>query len=218
MTKRRVNPRVRVILLLLAALVASLSGVGIFSAYADTSDWTWASNGGTLLQNRGFHSTTELSDGTVLVVGGLGPKNPDGSYPDVLGTETYKVGENKWKNGAGPLPLPKATMAQHLSDHTTTLLNDGTVLLVGGGDPYVSQVYDPKKDAWRWTADSLWYPRSMGYTATRLRKDGRVLVVGGGPSVCEFFQPPSALFNSGVSLPFERPLTGGGGRDGKADD
>ena len=67
--------------------------------------------------------------------------------------------------------------------HTTTLLPDGTVLVVGGYDGDVlasTEVYDPALGTWQ-TSGSLNDARSH-HTATLL-PDGTVLVVGGNRDV-----------------------------------
>jgi hypothetical protein len=53
-----------------------------------------------------------------------------------------------WPAWAAPAPGtwdPTGAMAQARSDHTATLLNDGTVLVAGGRAPYLAsaELYDP---------------------------------------------------------------------------
>ena len=72
-------------------------------------------------------------------------------------------------------------MAEKRILHTATLLNDGRVLVTGGGNPdgpfiKMAEVFDPETDTWS-LAGEMSTGRSL-HTATLL-KDGRVLVVGG---------------------------------------
>src|SRR5205809_8112086 len=73
-------------------------------------------------------------------------------------------------------------------DHTATLLNDGRVLVAGGGLSYIgpgswlytvhasAELYDPATGAFA-PADDMTTPRAA-HTATMLA-DGRVLIAGG---------------------------------------
>jgi N-acetylneuraminic acid mutarotase len=70
---------------------------------------------------RGFGTATVLADGRVLVVGGCA----DPLCTTVLGDATvYDPVANTW-TGAGSMSSPRA-------GHSSTLLNDGTVLVAGG--------------------------------------------------------------------------------------
>jgi hypothetical protein len=64
-------------------------------------------------------------------------------------------------------------MAQVQGGHTLTLLGNGKVLMVGGGQP---QLYDPDTNSWV-SAGGIAYPRGA-HTATLLA-DSRVLITGG---------------------------------------
>jgi N-acetylneuraminic acid mutarotase len=73
-------------------------------------------------------------------------------------------------------------LASDLASHTATLLDDGRVLIIGGGSVAGipaggdALLYDPQQDAWTATGPMV-MPRVSGESA-RL-PDGRVLVVGG---------------------------------------
>ena len=73
------------------------------------------------------------------------------------------------------------------ASHTATVLQDGTVLIVGGrgGFPYLAnaEIFDPKTESWT-SIENMSTPR-YDHTATMLM-DGRVLVVGhlGRPVHC----------------------------------
>jgi outer membrane protein assembly factor BamB len=109
-------------------------------------------------------SATLLLDGRVLVTGG------QGSTPDtLLGTrvaELYDPVKDTWTSAA--------PMAQARHWHTSTLLPDGRVLVIGRGSG--AELYEPTTDRWS-PADvgGLWG------TATVL-PSGRVLIAGGNGS------------------------------------
>ena len=168
---------------------------------------------------RGAHTLTLLKDGRVLAAGGQSAftfKN-DPSEQKKIKTyrswEIYDPEKKTWTIYGDPDKGEQINRLNRLmfpaAGHTATLLDDNKTLLVGGGRPYATQLYDPVKNVWRLTADALWYPRSYvpflgGHTATLA--DGKVLVCEGGPAKCELFQPPSALLKSGGSLPVQKPL------------
>ena len=97
-------------------------------------------------------------------------------------------------------------LATARSVHTATLLPNGTVLVVGGGNSYVglasAELYDPVSGTWS-TTGSLTNGRS-GHTATLL-PNGKVLVAGGFefPFVlasAELYDPASGTWTSTSSL------------------
>lgn len=118
-----------------------------------------------------------LSDGTILVVGGIGGKG--GNTPlreaerlDPERKVSWRVGTPRWSHIAGLLqPLP-----------------GGRALLIGGqepqGEPCGAEVYDPATATFRTLDERPWPTHSA---SVRL-KDGRVLILGG-----ELNQKPVAL-------------------------
>lgn len=108
----------------------------------------------------------------------------------------------------GPLQLARA-------GHTATALEDGRVLLTGGGGGDLlfpeaeleCEVFDPLTRTFEATAP-LSLPRTT-HSATRL-EDGRVLVVGGANSAgvvtptCEVYDPQTSSWSPAASLFFPR--------------
>lgn len=119
-----------------------------------------------------FHTATLLSDGGVLVVGGLINDRLDGMVS--ASAERYNATNGSWTATMG--------MTQARWGHTATLLPDGQVLVAGShvnsSDPRASaELYDASSCRWTATGD-MSFGRG-GHTATLLL-DGTVLVVGGG--------------------------------------
>ena len=143
--------------------VQGLNGDTLPSAEVyDSVHGTWSSVG-EMAAPRSHHTATLLPDGTVLVVGGYG-EFESGPLPAVA--EVYDPRTRTWTATA-------ATMQGGRTSHTATLLNDGTVLVAGGG---TAEFYDPASGTWSATGNML--SPGDGHTATLL-PDGRVLVVGG---------------------------------------
>ncbi len=120
-----------------------------------------------LRDGRGQDTATLLSDGRVLVAGGLS------NGVSLASAEIYDPRAGRWARTA---PMPSAH-----GEQTATLLPDGDVLVASGnagsGAPTArADLYDPRQGRWRPTA-----PLRTGRdeaTATLLR-DGIVLVAGG---------------------------------------
>ncbi len=125
-----------------------------------------------LLTGRRAFSLTVLKDGTLLVAGGI---DENGQVLDSI--EMLAPGSPSWRKD----PSLKLKMAR--AYHTATLLQDGTVLFVGGltndiekNATSTSERLDPKARTTR-MEKQLKIAR-WAHTATQL-EDGRVLVVGG---------------------------------------
>jgi N-acetylneuraminic acid mutarotase len=146
-----------------------------------TGNW---SPTGPLTTGREGHTATLLSSGQVLVVGGqtdlsrgggltlVAAGRPAAAAPSST-AELFDPRTNTWK--------PVASLVTERADHTTTLLPDGQVLVIGGvgrasdAPLATSERYDPVAD--RWTTLPAPTARA-GHTATLL-PDNTVLVVGG---------------------------------------
>ena len=146
---------------------------------------TSPSTSGTLLEPRAAHTATLLPDGRVLVVGGLRNLRWD--------PESWLASAELWDPATGT-SSPAGSMAESRSYHTATLLQDGRVLIVGGGSQS-AEVWDPVTLSFS-PAGSLPYV-VMDHTATLLT-DGRVLVVG-LPNA-QIWDPATGIFSQGGPL------------------
>jgi hypothetical protein len=165
------------------------------------ADQSWKT-AGSLKHPRVLHTLTVMDDGRVVAAGGQdqlggGNETVHRSY------EIYNALDN---NPTWSCPSDK-DIKKHLrearSGHTATLLKDRTVLVING---YTSEIYNPEKDTWTFTRDTLWYPRS-NHTATRLDdENGTVVVAGGLPNLCEKYEKASAsrFMKGGVVRPVYR--------------
>jgi len=146
-----------------------------------------------MLEPRGLHTSTLLSDGRLLVIGGRA--GAAGAAPAAI--ETAEIYDPAYvpdpDNDASTGPWATAgAMQEARFDHNTTALQDGTILVTGGDEkpgasygyyakPLLSrtsaELYDPSTGSWSVTG-SLVHQHGSGHTATKLR-DGNVLVTGG---------------------------------------
>jgi hypothetical protein len=121
---------------------------------------------GSMKTTRQFFTATLLTNGEVLVAGG---QNSNLIYPFISGAELYNSSTGKWSS-TGSLNTARY-------NHTATLLNNGQVLVAGGGVHLASaELYDPSTGKFSVTA-SL----NTGRTdhATVLLTDGEALAMGG---------------------------------------
>ncbi|XXX77105.1 kelch repeat-containing protein [Sorangium sp. So ce134] len=119
------------------------------------------------------HTTTLLSNGQVLAVGG----SEGGRWVEVSSADLYDPASDTWSLVASP--------NVQRSFHAATLLKDGRVLVVGGNgvvSVQSAEVYDPAMDTWSLTEPMLGLHSSA--TATLLRS-GEVLVTSGHDPIYE---------------------------------
>jgi hypothetical protein len=152
-----------------SVFVSTSSGTMPTMALEAASTWVPA---GSLAYGRHAHTATLLSDGLVLIVGGL-QERVAGS-PGLASVEVYDPVSGTW-NVTGSLDTGRW-------GHTAALLPDGTVLVAGGRADYSgpalasAEIYDPVSGTWS-PAPPLSVPRCF-HSSTRLADD-RVLVAGG---------------------------------------
>lgn len=151
-----------------------------------TKLWTSA---GAMATARSGHTATVLSNGKVLVAGGV---NTVGWTASV---ELYDFATNTWTTGS-PLPATR-------SNHAAALLPNGKVLVMGGYDSSDNLhtgalLYDPSTATWA-TGGTMVESRSQHVAS--LLPNGKVLVVGGtGASVsqpgAELYDPTSNIWTT----------------------
>ena len=149
---------------------------------------------GSLNTSRNGHRAILLNDGTVLVVGGWsslgGPDLGVEATAEVYNPHTATF------TATGILNVARAC-------DTITLLDDGTVLIVGGSDSSgnalsSAEIYDPSSGVFTTIPGSLAAPR-LNHSATRLN-DGTVLIAGGSDtagnalSTAELYTPSTQTF------------------------
>ncbi|MFH1221014.1 MAG: FlgD immunoglobulin-like domain containing protein, partial [Candidatus Eisenbacteria bacterium] len=148
------------------------------------SGWRTFFPGASLGTQRTRCTATALVDGRVLVAGGLAPDGGGDWVVTLASAEVYYPDLERF--------LPTGDMNCPRQDFTATLLEDGTVLVVGGavthggsGQEAIAccEVYDPATGAFDQVGD-LNFPRT-GHTATLLN-DGRVLITGGVPGAGDY--------------------------------
>ena len=145
-----------------------------------TGKWTRT---GSLHQPRAFHTATLLSDGRVLVAGGVTIDcGNNGSCMGILaGAELYDPRTGVW--------TVTGSMHQARSRYSATLLSDGQVLVAGGEydnsaggtSPLASaELYNPRTGKWALTGSMHTVAQGQ---ATTLLPNGMVLVDGGSGGI-----------------------------------
>jgi transcriptional regulator with XRE-family HTH domain len=131
------------------------------------AQWTQASN---MLLARGFFRATLLTNGQVLIEGGVLQNKSSTAQ-----SELFDPIRGAWSKTMGSLNEARAK-------HTATLLPNGKVLVTGGVGTIPTssaELYDPANETWTLTKDPMKYARAR-HTATILQT-GKVLIAGGAP-------------------------------------
>ena len=173
-------------LILVAGGINSAGAVEKTVELYDPANNKWTRTGDMKTARRG-HAATLLRDGRVLITGGY-----DGTAATqaLNKAETYDPATGVWTNTTG-------TLIQARRWHTSTLLGNDKVLIVGGsvssGSGTVVELFDPATGSFTATA-SLRIPR-QGHTATLL-PTGQVLVVGRNNSDATYLSVNSTNYES----------------------
>jgi hypothetical protein len=176
---------------------------------------------GSMSTPREFHTATRLSDGRVLITGGITGESlvasvsiELASYEGAITAETSSnvIASAEVYDPATGTFSRTDSMSAFRDHHTATLLQDGRVLVVGGGgEGYASrtqvELYDPATGTFSRTG-SLKTGRWL-HSATLL-SDGRVLIAGGrSPKdstyrTTEVYDPRSGQFSPAGSMKASR--------------
>jgi N-acetylneuraminic acid mutarotase len=177
-------------------------GADTQSELYDPTTGTWAATGALTSSLLGGSTATLLTNGLVLVTGG--EMFPPVTHYTTSAAELYNPATGTWA-ATGSMTFSRAF-------HTSTLLQNGKVLVTGGfgttGNSYLnSELYDPVAGAWT-VEGSLVVGLQGGNTATLL-PNGKVLVAGGedgnghSTSTCQLFDPATGQWTAtgGMSSP-----------------
>ena len=157
----------------------------------DPTKGKWSATG-SLNVPRNVHTATVLRDGRVLVVGGVDGRNFGGS--SLNSAELYDPKEGKW-SATGSLNAPRY-------GHTATLLENGEVLVAGGGEIIdwdetiplnTAELYDPDTGTWSFTGNLNTAVET--HTATLLQ-NGKVLVLRGRGGSAELYDPDTGTWST----------------------
>jgi len=167
---------------------------GGFPIIANTAELEKTASGlfeptGSLAAAREFHAATLLSDGRVLVTGGI----------TLVGTDSQPLRSAELYNPASGTFLKGADMNVAHVFHTATLLADGRVLVTGGGfsNPTITntaEVFDPLTGLFTATGSMT---AARGFHTATLLPNGKVLIAGGrsdGAQAAELYDPVTGLF------------------------
>jgi len=148
------------------------------------------------------HTATLLPDGTILVVGGAGPR---GDLVYTVRAEIFDPYSGLWKNAAS-LTTPRGF-------HTAVLLNTADLLVAGGltlpanspNRTATTELFQSGSSNWISTG-SMAVPRSAGAYGGALLSDGRFFIAGGRTDTAEQYSPSTGtwelLSNMAVSRSF----------------
>jgi uncharacterized repeat protein (TIGR03803 family) len=161
-----------------------------------TQAQTWSTNN-PLKVARWAHMATSLTNGTVLIAGGI-IYNVSGVFADTNACELYNPA-----SGTSSLTDP---MQRSRHSHRATLLANGQVLITGGGGDASSEVYDPAGGTWSNLASMN--DERIVHTATLL-PGGQVLAAAGYDdnnglelSSAELYDPATGTWANTASMPY----------------
>ena len=166
------------------------------------------------LEPRVSHTATLLPNGKVLIAGG-GPCEWDDFWGEICGGSPLSSAE--LFDPATETFSATGSMSIGRSDHTATLLKNGTVLITGGVNSgnrsdATAEIYDPATGGFTRVGDMSDALGRFGHTASLLG-DGRVLIAGGlqgegsgfngSTQTAELYDPATQTFSPAGNMPKE---------------
>ena len=164
---------------LMVCFLASATNVHAQSGWSAT---------GSLATGRHFHTAVLLSNGKVLVAGGIGPN----AYFSTATAELYDPATGQW-SATGSMSRPRECARRRAVDQWQSS-RGGRLQRNSLRRPETSaEIYDPESGTWS-AAGSLSVARGASHSATLLA-DGRVLVTGGYEA--ELYDPATGCLEPG---------------------
>ena len=161
----------------------------------DPSTGTWSA-AGSMSTARSGAMAVGLKDGRVLVIGG-----DDAGSTILRSAELYDPSSGTWSTTGSMIDDHAALWSYGAGGFTATLLQNGEVLVAGGGTAS-AELYDPGSGTWRATG-SMNDTRSAA-TATLL-PSGKVLVAGGDAAGdAELYDPSTGVWTATGSMAYPR--------------
>lgn len=155
---------------------------------------------GSLQVARSAETATALDDGEVLIYNGWSVNAGGATTP----TQTYEIYDPK--SGTSTL---ETSSTIPVFGQAAVKLNDGTVLLCGGGSHNTGfndacEIFDPAGPSVAYTSGKMQAGRNL--TTATLLQDGRVLIAGGNqnPPDAEIFNPKLGTFTAAGNFNSER--------------
>ena len=152
------------------------------SSHANASG-TWSYTSSFLQDPRYGFTATTLQNGRVLIEGGFRQGNIS------TDSEIYDPASGTWT-------ITGSTIYAHAA-HTSTLLQDGTVLVSGSvlSNRFLTETYDPQTGVWTSTGEMV--NPHFSHTATRLQ-NGKVLIAGDQDrDVTDLYDPITRTYSFG---------------------
>src|SRR5579862_6035977 len=160
--QRVLTPKFRTLKTILFCILPVLNFICVWRAGAQG----WVTNS-PLIAQRWSHTATLLTNGTVLIAGGV-IYNTNGNFANTNEYEIY--------DPAAGSPTLSGTMNDSRDSHAATLLPNGQVLISGGGGDATSETYDPASDTW---INFVSMNDERQDLVTVLLPNGKVLAAGG---------------------------------------
>lgn len=151
---------------------------------------------GSMSDKRNYHTATRLSDGRVLVTGGLGPTRTSSTAYTIFNTADIYDPTQKAFSSTGNMIVPR-------SGHVAILLPNGKVWITGGDTTSsipatTTEYYDPTSKTFI-AAGSKANFTGGGHSLTLL-PSGLVLVAGGGSTTAQLYDYNSNAFTKTATM------------------